>query len=201
LTEAKLLIATTNPGKIKEIQIFLENLPVPIYSLSHLNIKEFFPEDGQTFLENARGKSLFYGRNWGEMILGEDSGLEIDYLDGAPGVLSARYSDPGATDDRNIRKVLDLMEGVPWEKRTARFVSCMVLSLKGKILKEIEEHAEGFIALRKIGENGFGYDPLFFYAPKNATFAQLPTEEKNLISHRGRALTKLNKYLENHLRE
>lgn len=196
MIDGKLLIATANQGKVREIKAYLARLPIEFCSLVEIEAREFFQEDGQTFLENARGKSLFYSRIWEGWILGEDSGLEIDYLQGAPGVLSARFSAPEATDEKNIGKVLRLMDGVPFEKRQARFVSCMVLSCKGKIKAEIEEDVWGFITQAKSGKSGFGYDPIFFYPPLNTTFANLAPADKNKVSHRGRALKRLMEYLE-----
>lgn len=151
-------------------------------------------------MENARGKGLFYSQYCEELTLAEDSGLAIDHLNGAPGVFSARFAGPEATDEENLQKALFLLKGVPWEKRTARFVSCMVLCEKGNIIKEINEHVEGFIATKKRGNKGFGYDPIFFYPPLNKTFAELITEEKNAVSHRGRALTQLSLFLKEYLK-
>jgi XTP/dITP diphosphohydrolase len=196
LTDTKLLIATTNQGKTKEIKACLSELPIVVISLLELNRRDIYKEEGLSFLENARGKSLFYGQDWEGLTLGEDSGLEIDCLKGAPGVLSARFSDPGATDEKNIQKVLRLMEGVPKEERRARFVSYMVLSRKGRILVEIEGEARGFIAVTQRGQSGFGYDPLFYYPPLDRTFAELLPAEKNAISHRGLALKKLELFLQ-----
>jgi len=195
LTDTKLLLATTNRGKTQEIKEFLKSLPVRIYALHDLNIKAFFEEKGRTFLDNAEGKSLFYSQNWEDMILGEDSGLEIDHLDGAPGIVSARFSDPGATDEKNIQKVLLLMKDVPPKDRLARFVSCMVLSRKGKVLTTIQEEVQGVITTEKKGRSGFGYDPIFYYPPLQKTFAELAPAEKNKVSHRGQALIRLKDYL------
>lgn len=195
MIEAKLLLATTNQGKTKEIEVYLGKLPIQIFSLLELNSKETFHEEGKDFLEIARGKSLFYSQKWEGFTLAEDSGLEIEYLNGAPGVLSARFSGPEATDQRNIKKVLDLMKGIPNKQRKARFVSCMVLSQKDKIIKEIKESVKGYITLEERGLFGFGYDPIFYYSPFRITFAELLPEEKNKISHRGRALKKLKEFL------
>ncbi|MBS3818968.1 RdgB/HAM1 family non-canonical purine NTP pyrophosphatase [bacterium] len=195
MIEEKILVATTNSGKFKEIKSFLSDLPVSMYSLKQAQIDKSFPEQGHTFLENARGKSLFYSEEWDGLTLGEDSGLEIDYLHGAPGVLSARFSGPQATDEKNIQKVLKLLQDVPYENRKARFVASMVLSQKGKIIKEIQEFAPGTITFEKKGHSGFGYDPIFYYPPLQKTFAQLSSEEKNAVSHRGRALRKLKEFL------
>jgi len=146
-------------------------------------------------MENAEGKTLFYSRIWPGLTLGEDSGLEVEELSGAPGVLSARFSGEDASDEKNIEKVLSLLRGVPEEKRKARFVSCMVLCRQDKIIHKIKEKVSGYILTQKQGEHGFGYDPIFFYPPLNKTFAQLSPEEKNSVSHRGKALKKLKAFL------
>jgi len=195
LSKEKLLIATTNQGKAREIKSFLQGLPLEILSLDDLGHSEPFSEKGRTFDDNARGKSLFYSQSWEGLTLAEDSGLEIEALRGEPGVLSARYSDPQATDEKNNRKVLERMKDVPEERRKARFVSCLVLSRKGEVIKEIKESVEGRIAFDKKGTQGFGYDPLFYYPPLEKTFAELLPEEKNQVSHRGRALKKLKEFL------
>jgi XTP/dITP diphosphohydrolase len=201
LTDTKLLLATTNQGKTKEIKYSLESLPVRVFSLHDLKAQSFFEEKGHTFLANARGKSLFYSQEWEDMILGEDSGLEVDYLDGAPGIISARFSGPGATDEKNIHKILGLLTDVPPESRKAKFVSCMVLSRQGEILTIIQEEVQGFITTEKKGQSGFGYDPIFFYPPLQKTFAELSPEEKNEVSHRGRALKRLRTYLEGYTQQ
>jgi len=195
LSNERLLLATTNKGKAKEIASFLSELPLKIFTLQEVFPKQNFIEEGDTFAENAREKSLFYSRQWEGLTLAEDSGLEIEHLKGAPGVLSARFSGPQATDEKNIRKVLNLMEGVPLDQRKARFVSCIALSQKGKISKEIRECANGLITFEKKGRLGFGYDPIFYYPPLEKTFAELLPEEKNRVSHRGRALKKLKEFL------
>jgi len=199
LNKRRLLLATTNQGKAREIESYLEDLNIEILSLKELGQSEFFSETGTTFDENARGKSLFYSMNWEDLTLAEDSGLEIEALNGEPGVLSARYSGEQATDEKNNQKVLERMKEVPSEKRKARFVSCMVLSQKGNIITEIKESVEGVITFEEKGTHGFGYDPLFYYPPLKKTFAKLQPEEKNKVSHRGRALKKLKEYLLTHL--
>lgn len=192
-------MATTNQGKAREIKSYLKDLPIEIHSLQELGQLRPFTETGRTFDANARGKSLFYSKNWEGLTLAEDSGLEIESLEGEPGVLSARYSGERATDQKNNLKVLERMKGVPSEKRSARFVSCMVLSKKGDIIKEIMESVEGIIALEEKGAYGFGYDPLFYYPPLKKTFAELLPEEKNKVSHRGRALKRLKEFLLSYL--
>jgi len=199
LTKKELLLATTNQGKIKEIKDYLEDLPIEIVSLQELSPKSIFTEKGKTFLENARGKSLFYSQQHQLLTLAEDSGLEIEYLKGAPGVFSSRFSGPQATDEKNIKKVLELMEGVTPAQRKAEFVSCLVLTDEGKTIKEIRECVKGLITIEKKGNYGFGYDPIFFYPPLKKTFAELFPEEKNRVSHRGRALKKLKIFLLHHL--
>ena len=199
MTEEGLLLATTNQGKTKELKARLGSLPIAIYSLREMHITQLFPEKGKTFLENARGKSLYYSHQAKALTLAEDSGIEIEYLNGAPGVYSSRFAGPNATDEENLQKVLRLLDGIPPEKRKARFVSCMVLSLKGKIIKVIQEHAEGLIAFQKKGNSGFGYDPIFYYPPLRRTFAELSSDQKNAVSHRGRALDKMHTFLLSYL--
>lgn len=199
MSKEQLLLATTNQGKAREIKSYLKDLPIEIHSLKELGQLKPFAETDRTFDENARGKSLFYSANWEGLTLAEDSGLEIESLRGEPGVLSARYSGERATDQKNNQKVLERMKGMPSEKRNARFVSCMVLSKKGEVIKEIRESVEGIIILREKGSHGFGYDPLFYYPPLKKTFAELLPEEKNKVSHRGRALQKLKEFLLSYL--
>ena len=195
MNDTILLIATYNQGKYREIKRYLSGLVNNILNLKDLQIHEVFPEQGKTFLENARGKSLFYGKGSPGLTLAEDSGLEIDLLQGEPGIHSARYAGLDSNDEKNIKKVLLKLKGIPYEQRKARFICCMVLSQKGKIIKEIQESVAGFITTEKKGENGFGYDPLFYYPPRGKTFAQMSESEKNQISHRGKALKKLRDFL------
>ena len=153
-------------------------------------------EDGQTFAENARKKALGYAKATGLWTIADDSGLVIDALGGKPGVKSARFSgckEPDRTllDRKNMAKVLKLLKDVPKEERTARFVCHLCLASPEKILIETEGALEGFIAESQIGENGFGYDPIFFVPSLNKTVAQLSREEKNKISQRGNAIRKL----------
>lgn len=150
-------------------------------------------------MANARGKSLYYSQYWKSLTLAEDSGIEIDHIKGAPGVYSSRFAGPNATDEANLQKVLRLLDKIPPDKRKARFISCMVLSHRGQIITEIQEHANGLITPQKRGQGGFGYDPIFFYPPLDKTFAELSPDEKNAISHRGRALDKLYAFLLDYL--
>lgn len=193
----KILVATTNPGKIAEIRSMLD-FDVEWLGLSDFpNINEV-KEDGLTFAENARKKALGYARQTGLWTIADDSGLVIDVLDGAPGVHSARFSERRATSDerrttdhKNMAKVLKLLEGVPKEERTARFMCRLCLANSEKVLAETEGTLEGVITDKEIGSNGFGYDPIFFVPSLNKTVAQLTREQKNAISHRGNAIRRL----------
>lgn len=200
----KILVATTNLGKLAEIRAMLGS-DVQWVGLSEFPGLQEIKEDGATFAENARKKALGYAKATGLWTIADDSGLAIDALNGQPGVKSARFSgakDKNRTllDHKNMAKVLKLLEGVPKEKRTARFVCCLCLANPEKVLIETEGTVEGFIMEEEIGENGFGYDPIFFVPHLNKTVAQLTTEEKNAISHRGNALRKLKPFLTELLR-
>jgi len=195
LTRTKFLIATTNAGKVREIRMSLAGLPFKIVSLEEVLPGASFRERGKTFLENARSKSLHYGRKSGLLTLAEDSGLEVDALGGAPGVYSARFSRPDPTDANNNRKVLRLLANAPWKDRKAKFVCVMVLSRDGRVIREIRGEVRGVIDFAPKGENGFGYDPVFYYPKLRKHFAELGPDEKNAVSHRGRALKKLKTFL------
>ncbi len=198
----KILVASTNPGKIAELRAMLD------FDLEWLGLSDFpdiaeIEEDGLTFAENARKKALGYAQAAGLWTIADDSGLEVDALGGEPGVKSARYSgektindDGSLIDHRNIAKVLELLEDVPQEKRTARFFCSLCLASPEQTLIETEGTLEGLITNKEIGKNGFGYDPIFYVSQLNKTVAQLTSEEKNAISHRGNAIRKLKPLLE-----
>lgn len=190
----KILIATTNPGKIAELKAMLD-LDVEWLSLSDFSDITEIKEDGLSFAENARKKATGCAKAAGLWTLADDSGLVVDALGGEPGVKSARFSgeklevdDRNLVDHRNIAKVLGLLKGVPKEVRTARFVCCLCLASPEQVLVETKGILEGLIAEKEIGENGFGYDPIFFLPHLNKTVAQLTGDEKNAISHRGNAI-------------
>lgn len=196
MSKRSLTIATTNPGKEKEIREALRGLGLKVTSLNKVNnLKRIYPERGKTFSENAIGKALYYSKKIKGYVLAEDSGLEVDCLNGAPGVYSARFSGPRATDEKNIKKLLRLLHGVSQTNRKARFVCVMVLAENSKIIKEIKGEVHGRITNQPRGVKGFGYDPVFFYPKLKKTFAELSSVEKNSISHRGRALSKLRTFL------
>jgi XTP/dITP diphosphohydrolase len=185
-----LLIATTNAGKLAEIEAALKELPVRILSLKDFPAAPEVVEDGATYEENALKKARTIAAFSGLPTLADDSGLEVDALGGAPGIYSARYSGDDADDARNNRKLLDELAGLPEERRGARFVCVLALSApQGEWLFRAE--CPGRIAFAPRGANGFGYDPLFLYAPLGRTFGQLDRETKSRVSHRGLALQKL----------
>jgi len=191
----KILVATTNPGKTAELRALL-GADVQWLSLSDFESIAEIEEDGATFAENARKKALGYAKATGLWTIADDSGLVVDVLDGAPSVKSARFSgekdsDRMLLDHKNMAKVLKLLEDVPRDKRTARFVCHLCLASPEKILIETEGTLEGLINDKPVGENGFGYDPIFFVPHLNKTVAQLTRDEKNAISHRGNAIRKL----------
>ena len=205
----EILVATGNPGKIAEIGAMLD-ANVRWLGLADLPPMAEIEEDGTTFTENAHKKASGYAKATGLWTLADDSGLVVDVLGGAPGVKSARFSGEKPKDadsprdssrrtlidHRNIAKTLELLKGVPEEKRTARFVCRLCLASPKRILIETEGTLEGLITNREIGQNGFGYDPIFFVPHLNKTVAQLTGEEKNAISHRGNAIRKLKPLLD-----
>jgi XTP/dITP diphosphohydrolase len=196
----EILAATTNRGKVREIEaLFVHSaLQVKLYFLPDFNIAADCPETGRTFLENAIAKSLFYSKFVpGIYTIADDSGLAVEALAGAPGIYSSRYSGPGATDEKNIAKLLEQLKDI--KNRKARFVTTVCLSKNGQIIKTFTGEVEGIIIDEKRGSGGFGYDPVFYYPPLKKTFAQLSTEEKNRISHRARAFQKLKEFLESGL--
>lgn len=198
----KILIATTNRGKAAELADMLSCVDVEWLSLNDFPDAPDIVEDGDTFAENARKKALGYAAATGLWTVADDSGLVVDALDGAPGVMSARFSgeqdkcdDRQLLDHRNMAKVLSLMEGIKDEKRTARFVCNLCLAEPNHVLAEAHGTVEGRIATEELGDNGFGYDPVFFLPELNCTVAQLSSAQKNEISHRANAIAQLNPLL------
>jgi XTP/dITP diphosphohydrolase len=187
----KLILATRNKGKLKEIQVLLSDLDIDIMSLDEAENAPHVVEDGKTFMENAFKKARVIAEATGIMALADDSGLEVDALDGAPGVHSARYSGENASDASNNEKLLADLEGVSSGKRSAHF-SCVIIVYhpSGRWIST-EDRCEGEITKKFIGDRGFGYDPVFYLPSINRTMAQLSPEEKNSLSHRGKALKKL----------
>ena len=186
MTRHIIILATKNKGKSKEIKALLEGQPVQLMDLTEFGPLPEHVEDQASFEDNAYEKALFYARNLGFPALGDDSGLAVEALDGRPGVYSARWAGENATDEDRCAKLLQEMAGLP--DRRAAFVCALVLAVPAGPGLTWVGRVEGEIAQTPSGENGFGYDPLFYYPPLEKTFAQLSTGEKNEVSHRGRAL-------------
>ena len=192
---SELLLASQNPGKLNEMKLLLEGLPFRVLSPRDLGILTAPEETGATFLENATLKALEYSRRSGRLTVADDSGLSVDVLGGAPGLYSSRFGGEGASDlDRN-RLLLERLEGVPPEKRGARFTSAVAVARDGRVIFQAQESVEGLIAPEMRGPNGFGYDPLFFYPPFGRTFGEASREEKDRVSHRGKAFVRLREFL------
>jgi len=190
----KLLVATTNPGKFAEVKDFLRQLPLEVLSLSDLATSPKIIEDGATFEENALKKARSLAEYSGYLTLADDSGLEVDALNGAPGIYSARYCGEEGNDKKNNEKLMHELREIPEEKRTGRFVCALALCApKSHGVKEwtVRDSCEGRISFELKGENGFGYDPLFFYPSLGKTFGEIDRAIKATVSHRGKALKKL----------
>ncbi len=183
------IIATRNPHKLEEIQAIFADLPVQLLSLADFPEIGDIPETGQTFAENALQKARTVFHQTGLLTLADDSGLEVDALNGAPGIYSARFAGPRRSTADNNRKLQALIKAVPPEKRTARF-KCAVALVGPNLEAVVEGVVEGHITTKPRGTGGFGYDPLFIPAGYEQTFAQLGSEVKNRISHRARAFQK-----------
>ncbi len=184
----RLVVATRNAGKMKEIRAILADLPVEAVSLEDYPELPAADEDGETFKENAVKKARHVARATGCLTLADDSGLEVEALGGAPGVQSARFAGPEATDEANNAKLLRLMEEVPEVKRGARFRCVVAIATPEGRVEVAEGVCEGRLTRAERGAEGFGYDPLFLVPAYGLTFGELPEGIKNAISHRGRAL-------------
>ena len=191
-----MIFATGNENKMKEIREILGALPLEILSMKEAGVFADIVEDGKTFEENALIKARAICKLAGEMVLADDSGLEIDYLNKEPGIYSARYMGEDTSYHIKNKSLIDRLEGVPDEKRTARFV-CAIAAVfpDGKELG-VRGTVEGVIGYEEKGENGFGYDPIFYLPERGCTTAELSPEEKNSISHRGNALRLMKELLE-----
>jgi XTP/dITP diphosphohydrolase len=190
----KLVVATTNQGKLKEIAMLLEGAPIELVTLSNYPAIAPPEETGKTFAENAQIKARFYAKHTGELTVAEDSGLEVDALDGAPGVESARLGGETATYPQKFALLYDALRRKRTATSTARFVCALALATHGDILFETRGTVEGEIAPAPRGTGGFGYDPIFFYPPYGCTLAEAG-DRKAAVSHRGQAFRKLRDYL------
>lgn len=196
--ERKIIFATGNENKMKEIRMILADLGMPILSMKEAGIDVDVVEDGTTFEENAIIKATEIAKCVeGCIVLADDSGLEIDYLNGEPGIYSARYAGENTSYDIKNQLLLDRLDGVPEEARTARFVCAIAAALPDGSVEVVRGTIEGIIGHEIVGENGFGYDPIFYLPEYGCTTAQLEPEKKNELSHRGNALRLMRKKLEN----
>lgn len=184
----KLIFATGNENKMKEIRMILGDLDYEILSMKEAGIDADIVEDGKTFEENAIIKATAISKLSGCLVLADDSGLEVDYMDKMPGIYSARWMGEDTSYRIKNKAIIDKLEGVPDEKRTARFVCAIAAAFPDGRVVTKRGTIEGIIGYEERGENGFGYDPIFFLTEYGKTTAELSPEEKNQISHRGRAL-------------
>lgn len=192
----RLIIATQNNSKLKEIKAILKGVDLEIISLAQLEDKFYIKENGKNFIENAFKKALPVSKKYPQdLVIGEDSGLEVKYLDNQPGIYSKRYSGRKATDLKNNIKLLKALEGIKKAKRKARFCCTLAVAQNGKLIKEIDGYLLGLIHDKLEGKNGFGYDPVFYLAKYKKTVAQMPSKIKNKISHRAKAFNELKRFL------
>ncbi|MEI2424488.1 XTP/dITP diphosphatase [Priestia megaterium] len=187
----EIIIATKNAGKVKDFETLFSPKGFKVKSLLDFPEIEDVEETGVTFAENATLKAEAISSALNKPVIADDSGLAIDVLNGEPGVYSARYAGENKDDNANIEKVLQKLNDVPFEKRTARFHCALAIAVPGKRTEIVEGTCEGHILEEKRGENGFGYDPIFFVEKWRCSMAELTKEQKNQISHRANALKKL----------
>lgn len=198
----KLILSTGNINKVEEIKEILKDLPVEVLSKNDLGLNNVeIEEDGKTLEENAIKKAKVLKNMVDGIVISDDTGLFVDYLEGEPGINSARYSEPKATPKKNIEKLLENLKGVPMEKRTATFKTVIALITEDDKIITVKGECKGHIAFETRGNSGFGYDPLFIVDGFGKTFAELGEEIKNKISHRAKALEKLKNEIINILKE
>ncbi len=193
---AKLVVASSNAGKLREYQALAAGHPIELQLFPEFDSLPQFEEMYPTFAENAAGKALHYSRHISLPVIADDSGLVVPSLGGAPGPKSARYAGAGASDADRVKKLLEELCGKSGDARRARFVCVQVLAQAGKVIAVFSDFVEGMLLDAPLGSGGFGYDPLFLYEPLGKTFAEIPREEKNKISHRGKSFRKLIAFLE-----
>ena len=193
---SKLLLATNNQAKVREYRSLLQDLPFELVTLAEQGITTIASEEGDSLEENARLKAT-HGVSKSQLVtLADDSGLEVDALGGEPGRLSARYAGEGASDRDRVNYLLSRLEGVPSQKRSARFRCVIAIARPDGEVEFCSGECHGFITFEPRGEQGFGYDPIFYLAELDKTMAELPLEIKNLVSHRGQAARKAYQLLE-----
>jgi len=189
-----IVLATRNKKKIEELKRIAKDKPILIYTLDDFPDCPEVKEDGKTFKENAIKKAVAVSKYTGMPAVADDSGLEVYILNGAPGVLSARYAGEAADDRKNIEKLLHEMRLINGENRKARFVCCIALAFPGGKVETFMGYSEGRIGEEPKGYSGFGYDPVFYPEGHSRTFAEMSDEEKDSLSHRGMAIKKLHEY-------
>ena len=192
----KVIFATSNEGKMKEVRSILEGLDVEVFSMKEAGIFVEVVEDGTTFEENAAIKATAIQKECGEIVLADDSGLEVDYLNKAPGIYSARYMGEDTSYSIKNKSLIDRLEGVEGEDRSARFVCAIAAAFPDGTVEITRGTIEGQIGYEEKGENGFGYDPIFYVPEYGCTTAELTLEQKNEASHRGKALRKMKEIIQ-----
>jgi len=201
----KIIIATHNIGKLQEMNFLFEEFIPKNYNINLLSLNKYpdipeVVEDGNSFQANAEKKALFTANYTGEMVIADDSGLVVNALNGEPGIFSSRYAGENATDEQNIEKLLENLKNVPEELRTAHFTCVISVAVPNKILGSFKGICNGIIGTIPQGDNGFGYDPLFIRIDIGKTFAELPHDVKNRISHRARAFEKATSLIEKNIK-
>ncbi len=195
-----LVLATKNPDKIREIRLGLEGLDLTLHSAAEIAGAPDVEEDGTSYLENASKKALALARQTRQWALADDTGLEVERLGGAPGLFSARYAGVGVSYADNRRLLLERLKGRPRSERAARFVCVMVIARPDGGIYSAEGIIDGYITEQETGAQGFGYDAIFWLPAVGKTFAEMTLEEKQRVSHRGKALAQMRAYLERTLR-
>lgn len=191
----KIVFATTNQGKVKEVKMILNDLGVEVVSLKDMNIQADIEENGTTFEENALIKAKTIAELTNCIVLADDSGLEVDYLDKAPGIMSARYMGEDTSYDIKNQAIIDLLANAKGQERSARFVCAIACAMPNGESFTTRGTIEGEIGYKIEGTEGFGYDPIFYVPEFGCTTAQLTPEQKNKVSHRGKALEEMKKIL------
>ena len=199
MVKNEIILATRNDDKLAELQTIFNFEGLKIKSLSSFDNIEEVEEDGETFEENAIKKALGYASQTNGLTLADDSGLCVDFLDGAPGIYSSRYAGEEKDSEKNCQKILDELKGCPVEKRTAFFITAIAIAEPGRVIDVVTGVCHGRIIDEKRGEKGFGYDPIFYHDGLSATFAELEPKQKNQVSHRFKALEKAKKVLASYL--
>jgi len=195
LSKPKLLLATNNQAKVREYARLLKGIPYRIVSLKDIDISEQVEETGASFEENAVLKAERYAQLSGLITMADDSGLEVDALNGEPGVRSARYAGEDASDAERIDFLLNKLAGIPWDKRNAQFRCVIAIARPDGKVQTCQGQCRGVLTFAPLGDKGFGYDPIFYLPELHRTMAELPMSRKNAVSHRGKAADEARKIL------